>query len=150
MEVILLEKMRNLGNLGDTVMVKPGYGRNYLLPTGKAVRATKRNIEHFELRRAELEAKAKAQLDAANAKATEIMQMPAVTITAMASDEGRLFGSVGAREIVEMIHARGIEVNKSDVDLPMGTIRQTGEHEVNIHLHTDVTVTISVQVIAEA
>ena len=150
MQVILLEKIRNLGSLGDQVNVKAGYGRNFLIPQGKAVPATKSNVEHFESRRAELEAKAADSLAAAQARLESIQGLGSITITAKAGDEGKLFGSIGTRDIAEAISAVGVEVAKSEVRLPLGTIRETGEFDVVIAVHTDVTATIKVIVIAEA
>lgn len=148
MEVILLEKMGKLGDLGDKVKVKPGYGRNYLVPQGKALPATDGNLAEFEARRAELE---KAQADAlASAQSrAATLEGKAVVITANAGDEGKLFGSVGTREIIDALAEVGAEVDKSEIRLPEGAIRQTGEYEVSIHLHTDVDVAVTVTVEAE-
>ncbi len=149
MDVILLEKIRNLGNLGDKVSVKPGYGRNFLLPTGKAVMATKDNMEAFEARRAELEAKAADQLSAAEARAAKLAELETVTITSRAGDEGKLFGSISAADIADAIVAAGVEVSKKEVKLPEGTLRQVGEYEIAVVLHSDVTATVNVEVVAE-
>ncbi len=149
MDVILLEKIRNLGNLGDKVSVKPGYGRNFLLPTGKAVMATKDNMEAFEARRAELEAKAADQLSAADARAAKLAELETVTITSRAGDEGKLFGSISAADIADAIVAAGVEVSKKEVKLPEGTLRQVGEYEIAVVLHSDVTATVNVEVVAE-
>ncbi|BDX07964.1 50S ribosomal protein L9 [Planctobacterium marinum] len=150
MEIILLDKIANLGGLGDTVNVKSGYARNFLFPKGKAVPATKVNVEKFEARRAELEAKIAAELDAANAKAEKLAEIAEVTIAAPAGDEGKLFGSVGTRDIADAITAAGLEVAKAEVKLPTGTIRETGEFEIDIQFHADVTATVKLQVIREA
>jgi large subunit ribosomal protein L9 len=149
MEVILLEKVRNLGGLGDQVKVKSGYGRNYLIPTGKAVMATKSNIAAFEERRAELEAKANEQLSAAQARAEKLAGLGVVTIAARAGEEGKLFGSVSAADIADAVTAAGVEVAKSEIKLPEGPIRATGEFELQVALHTDVDQAINVQVVAE-
>jgi len=148
MQVILLEKIRNLGELGDCVDVANGYGRNYLLPQGKAVPATKENLEKFEARRAELEAKAAEVLAAAQARAEKINELT-VTIEAYAGDEGKLFGSVGTRDIAEAATKAGVELNKSEVRLPHGALRQTGEYEIECHLHSDVTATLKLNIVAE-
>ncbi|WMS88719.1 50S ribosomal protein L9 [Pleionea litopenaei] len=149
MEVILLEKIRNLGDLGDKVSVANGYGRNYLVPHGKAVPATKDNLEAFEARRAELEKQAAELLSAAEARAEKLKEL-VVTIPANAGDEGKLFGSIGTRDIADAITAAGTEVEKAEVKMPHGVIRNTGEFEIDLALHTDVTVTIKVNVVPEA
>jgi large subunit ribosomal protein L9 len=149
MEVILLEKIRNLGDLGDQVNVKPGYGRNYLIPQGKAVRATAENKEIFESRRAELEKTAKDALTRANARA-RAMEDLVLEISSRASEEGKLFGSVGVHEIVDAAAAADVEIDKAEVNLPTGPIKLTGEHMVEIALHPEVTATIQVVVVAEA
>ncbi|MEY3041688.1 MAG: ribosomal protein [Pseudomonadota bacterium] len=148
MDIILLERVRNLGNLGDEVTVKNGYGRNFLIPQGKAVRATKENREVFEGRRAELEAQAVAQLKAAQDRAAGLAEL-AVTITARASDEGKLFGSVGAREIADAVTEAGQAVTKDEVLLPVGPLRSIGEFSVDLQLHSDVTTAVTVNVIPE-
>ena len=149
MEVILLEKVENLGNLGDKVKVRAGYGRNYLLPHGKATTATPENIKAFEVRRAELEKAAADSLAAANARREKI-EGNTVTIKAKAGDEGKLFGSVGAGEVAEAVsQAAGVEVEKREVRMPSGPLRSVGEYEVELHLHTDVNVAVSVVVEAE-
>ena len=149
MEVILLEKVRNLGDLGEQIKVKSGYGRNFLIPQGKAVMATKDNIAKFEERRAELEAKAAELLAAAEARAAKLAELDVITIGANAGEEGKLFGSVGASDIADAITAAGAEVAKSEVKLPEGAIRQTGEFELMIQLHTDVTQSVNIAVVAE-
>ncbi|ALU43834.1 MULTISPECIES: 50S ribosomal protein L9 [Pseudoalteromonas] len=150
MQVILLDKIANLGGLGDQVSVKSGFARNFLFPKGKAVPATKANIETFEARRAELEAKIAEELTAAQARAEKLEALAEVTLVSKAGDEGKLFGSIGTRDIADAITAVGLEVAKSEVRLPTGTIRETGEFDVTIQLHTDVTTAIKVIVIAEA
>jgi large subunit ribosomal protein L9 len=148
MEVILLEKVENLGNLGDRVNVKPGYGRNFLIPSGKATPATEEHIKAFEARRAELE---KAVADAVAQAETRRDQLAglSVTIAAKAGDEGKLFGSVGAIDIADAITAAGVAIERSEVRLPEGSLRHTGEHVVNVHLHTDVNAEVTVIVEAE-
>ncbi|WP_097460871.1 50S ribosomal protein L9 [Mangrovitalea sediminis] len=148
MEVILLEKIANLGALGDKVRVKNGFGRNFLVPYGKAVPATKANIEAFEARRAELEKAAAEAFAGAEARAEKLKEL-ALTITAKAGDEGKLFGSIGVRDIADAVTATGIEVGKSEVRMPEGPIRNTGEFDITLQLHSDVTVDIKVTVVAE-
>ena len=150
MDIILLDKIANLGGLGDTVSVKAGYARNFLFPQGKAVPATKANVEKFEQRRAELEAKIAEQLKAAEARAEKVQELAEVTIAAPAGDEGKLFGSIGTRDIAEAITAAGVEVAKAEVKLPTGTLRETGEFEIDLQLHSDVMTSIKLIVIAEA
>ena len=149
MEVILLENIGNLGGLGDKVDVKAGYGRNYLVPQGKAVPATRSNIAEFETRRAELEAAAAAALSAAEQRAEAINALQPVTIGANAGDEGKLFGSVGTRDIADAVTAAGCEVDKAEVRLPEGPLRELGEFEVDIQVHGDVTATVVIAVVAE-
>ena len=148
MDVILLEKIDNLGGLGDKVSVKSGYGRNYLIPSGKAVSATKENIAEFEARRAELEKQAAEALAAAEARKAQIEALGTVTIARKAGDEGRLFGSVGTSDIAEAVTAAGVEVAKREVRLPSGPFHTTGEFEVDLHLHTDVNATVNLAVVA--
>ena len=148
MELILLEKVRNLGNLGDKVNVKPGYGRNYLLPQGKAVRVNAANLEAFEKRRAEYEAKANTLLADAEARKAKLADA-SVTITAHASPEGKLYGSVGPRDIAEAFQASGHTLNKGEVIQGEGPIRHTGEFDVVISLHADVQTTVKVIVVGE-
>ena len=150
MDIILLDKVANLGGLGDQVNVKSGYARNFLFPQGKAVPATKSNVEKFEARRAELEEKIAEELSAAQAKAEKLEALEEVTIAAPAGDEGKLFGSIGTRDIADAITAAGVEVAKSDVRLPTGTLRETGEYDIDVQLHTDVAATVKVVIIAEA
>lgn len=150
MDLILLQKVVNLGNLGDKVTVKPGYGRNFLVPQGKAVPATAANLEQFEARRAEYEAKAQATLDSANARMAKLDEA-SVTVPANASAEGKLYGSVGPREIAEALSKQyGVEIGKSEVVMGEGPIRHTGEFEVVVHLHADVGTTVKVNVVPEA
>lgn len=149
MEVILLEKVSNLGNLGDRVKIKSGYGRNYLVPQGKAVPATATKIAEFEARRAELEKIAADRLAEAN-KRGEALGKIEVVIAHKAGDEGKLFGSIGTHAIADAITAKGVKVEKAEVRLPNGAIRHTGNFDVAIHLHTDVEVTLAIKVIAEA
>ncbi|MDD4862498.1 MAG: 50S ribosomal protein L9 [Alishewanella agri] len=150
MQIILLDKVANLGGLGDNVTVKSGYARNFLFPQGKAVPATKANIEKFEARRAELEAKLAADLAAANDRAAKVAELAQVTIASKAGDEGKLFGSVGTRDIADAITEAGVAVSKAEVKLPNGTLRETGEFEIDLQLHAEVIATIKVVIIAEA
>ncbi|TBR39937.1 MULTISPECIES: 50S ribosomal protein L9 [Dyella] len=148
MELILLEKVRNLGNLGDKVKVKPGYGRNYLLPQGKAVPVNAANLEAFEKRRAEYQAKADKQLTDAQSRHGKLEGV-SVTISAHSSPEGKLYGSVGPREIAEALQAAGHDVHKGEVILGEGPIRLTGEYDVVISLHADVQGSVKVIVVGE-
>lgn len=149
MEIILLDKVANLGSLGDKVDVKAGYARNYLVPQQKAVPATKKNVEFFEERRAELEAKLADVLDTAKARAEKINSLATVTIASKAGDEGKLFGSIGTRDIAQAVTAAGAEVAKSEVRLPNGVLRTVGEHEVHFQVHSDVFAKLNVNIIAE-
>jgi large subunit ribosomal protein L9 len=149
MQLILLQKVTNLGNLGDKVTVKPGFGRNFLVPQGKAVPATEANIAEFEAKRADYEAKAKASLDAAEQRRGKL-EDASVTIYANASTEGKLYGSIGPREIAEALTRAGTEVNKSEVIMGEGAIRRVGEYEVTVHLHADVELPVKVVVEPEA
>ncbi len=148
MQVILLEKVGKLGNLGDQVNVKAGYGRNYLIPYGKAVPATAANVADFETRRADLEAAAAEKRGVAEARAAQLAEL-SVTIEANAGDEGKLFGSIGTRDIANAVNAAGVDINKSEVRLPNGVIREVGEYEVDIQLHSDVTQAVKLAVVAE-
>ena len=148
MEVILLEKIENLGNLGDRVNVKPGFGRNYLLPQGKAAPATAENIAEFEARRAELEKAEAEALALAESRRDSLADM-VVTISAKAGEEGKLFGSVGTSDIADAIIAAGVEVERNEIRLPEGAFRQTGEYDIDLHLHTDVNVTVKLVIEAE-
>ncbi|EEO03661.1 TPA: 50S ribosomal protein L9 [Vibrio cholerae] len=149
MQVILLDKIGNLGSLGDTVNVKSGYARNFLIPQGKAVMATKVNVAMFESRRAELEAKVAEQLAAAQTRADQVNALEAVVIASKAGDEGKLFGSIGTRDIADAITAAGVKVSKSEVRLPEGALRNVGAYEVSVQLHSEVFATAKVQVVAE-
>ena len=149
MEVILLENISKLGKLGETVNVKAGFGRNFLIPQGKAVHATEANTAEFEERRAELEAAAEGLLAAAQRRADAVNELGLVSISAIAGEEGKLFGSVGTRDIAEAIVALGCEVDKSEVRLPDGALRDLGEYEIAIQVHGEVTAAIALAVIAE-
>jgi large subunit ribosomal protein L9 len=149
MEVILLEKIANLGSLGDKVSIKNGYARNYLIPQGKAVVATAKKIAEFEVRRAELE-KAAAEKLATAQKRAEALSKLNITIAHKAGDEGRLFGSVGTHAIADAIVKAGVVVEKQEIRLPHGTIRHLGDFDVDIHLHTDVNAKIAIKITAEA
>ena len=146
MNVILLEKIHKLGDLGDQVKVKAGYGRNYLIPYGKAVPATQSNIDAFEARRAELEKAAAERLQKAQQRG-EALADSNVTIEAKAGEEGKLFGSIGVRDIADAVSAMGTEVEKSEVLLPEGPIRVTGEYQIGLQLHTDVQVSINLNIV---
>ncbi|MEP0203725.1 MAG: 50S ribosomal protein L9 [Halioglobus sp.] len=149
MEVILLENIGNLGGLGDKVNVKSGYGRNFLIPQGKAVAATAANLVEFEARRAELEAAAATVLAAAETRAEAINGFGLLTIEANAGEEGKLFGSIGTRDIADALTAAGTEVDKSEVRLPDGALRELGEYEVAIAVHHDVSAMVVVAVVPE-
>jgi len=149
MEVILLDNVGSLGGLGDRVDVKPGYGRNFLIPQGKAVPATPENVEKFEARRAELEAAAAATLEAAQKRAEGIQALDQLKIAATSGEEGKLFGSVGTRDIAEALTAAGCETDKSEVRLPDGAIRELGEYEIMIQLHAEVATTANIVIVAE-
>jgi large subunit ribosomal protein L9 len=148
MEIILLEKIENLGAMGDRVKVRPGYGRNYLVPKGKAKPATPENIAAFEAMRADLEQAAAEALAAAEARRDKLEGM-SITIAANAGDEGKLFGSVGTADIADAITAQGVEVDRHEVRLPNGVFRQTGEYDVQVHLHSDVNATIKLDITPE-
>ncbi len=151
MEIILLEKVDNVGSLGDKVAVKSGFARNYLIPQGKAVFASPANVKVFEERRAELEKQAADKLAAAEARRTQFAALEeGVTITHKAGEEGKLFGSVGTVDIVAACEAAGVEVARSEVRMPEGAFRMTGEYTVALHLHADVDVDLKVNVVAEA
>ena len=149
MQLILLQNVLNLGKLGDKVTVKPGYGRNFLVPHGKAVPATEANLAEFEAKRAEYEAKAKASLDDAESRKAKL-EGAEVTIHANAATEGKLYGSVTNRDIAEALTKAGFEVEKSEVILGEGAFRHTGEYEVLLHLHADVETTVKVIVAPDA
>lgn len=148
MEIILLEKVVNLGGLGDQVKVKSGYARNFLIPKGKATLATVANLARFEARRAELERVAAEVLAKAKARAEQLAEL-IVTLSVKTGNEGRLFGSVGAADIADAVSAAGINLQKNEVRLSTGSIRQIGEYDVDLHLHTEVKTQIRVNVIAE-
>ncbi|WP_375321299.1 50S ribosomal protein L9 [Aliivibrio logei] len=147
MQVILLDKIGNLGSLGDQVNVKAGYARNFLIPQGKAVMATKANVEMFETRRAELEANVAKQLAAAEARAESVNALE-VTIASKSGDEGKLFGSIGTRDIADAATAAGVAIAKSEVRLPEGALRTTGSFEVSIQLHSEVFAILKLEVVA--
>ncbi len=149
MNIILLDKIANLGGLGDQVSVKSGYARNFLFPQGKAVPATKDNVEKFEARRAELEAKMTEVLNAAQARADQLTALEAVTILSRAGEEGKLFGSVGTRDIADAVSAAGVAVTKAEVKLPTGTLRELGEYDIDVQLHAEVTTTVKLVIAAE-
>ncbi|TZF90543.1 50S ribosomal protein L9 [Cognatilysobacter lacus] len=148
MQLILLQNVTNLGRLGDKVNVKPGYGRNFLVPQGKATPATPANLADFEARRAEFEAKAKSQLEGAEARRASL-EGAEVTISANASAEGKLFGSVTPRDIAEQLTKTGHPVDKSEVVLGEGAFRRTGEYQVIVRMHADVEQTVKVIVVGE-
>ena len=147
MDVILLEKVRNLGNLGDKVSVKPGYGRNFLIPQNKAVFATAKSIELFEQRRAELEKKANQALSSAEQRAAKLNDTTLV-ISAMASDEGKLYGSVGVNEIKDALIEKSIEISKREIVLPEGPLHSVGTFTVEIHVHSDVIANLQIEIVA--
>ncbi len=148
MNVILLEKVNNLGDLGDQVNVKAGYGRNFLIPQGKAVSATADNVARFEARRAELEKAAAEKLTAAEAR-KEALGKLTLTIAQKAGEEGKLFGSVGTTDIANAITEAGVEVSKSEIRLPEGALRHIGEFEIDVEFHTDVVATIALEIVPE-
>lgn len=150
MEVILLEKVRNLGNLGAKVNVKPGFARNFLLPTRKAISATEANLVKFEASRAEHEKHANEILVQAQAKAEKIIILASVTIPAKIAEEGKLYGSVGIADIAEAIHKAGVPVEKSEIKMPTGPIRHIGEYEIHLYFHSDVSSVIKVNVVPES
>lgn len=148
MDVILLEKVDNLGGLGDKVKVKAGYGRNYLIPTGKATPATPENVARFEARRAELEKTAADALAAAETRRQGLEGLE-ITITSKAGEEGKLFGSVGTTDIIQAAADAGHTIEKHEVRMPEGAFRMVGEYEIMLHLHTDVDVAIRINVTPE-
>lgn len=149
MEIILLDKIAHLGGLGDTVKVKSGYARNYLIPQKKAVMATKANLEKFEAMRQELEQKIAATLAVAQERCAKINEIGTLVIPAKAGDEGKLFGSIGTRDIADAFAAAGAEVSKSEISLSTGVLRSVGDYEIGINLHADVKTTITVSVVAD-
>lgn len=148
MDVILLDKVGKLGNVGDKVAVKAGFGRNYLIPSGKALPATNNNLAEFEARRAELEVAAAEKKSDAEARAEKLAELE-VTIAANAGDEGKLFGSIGTRDISDAITAAGVEVSKAEVKLPEGALREVGEYDVDIQLHSEVQQAVKIIIVAE-
>jgi len=148
MNVILLDKIGKLGGLGDQVTVKPGYGRNYLVPYGLAVPATKDNVAAFEAQRSELEAQAADRKAEAEGRAAQLNEIE-LSLVSKSGDEGKLFGSIGPRDLAEAIASAGIDVAKSEVRMPGGPIRQTGEYDIALHLHAEVYATVRVVVVAE-
>ena len=148
MEVILLQKVANLGNIGDRVKVRSGFGRNFLLPQRKATLATPEHVARFEAHRAELEKAAREQLQGAEERAAAMKEFK-LTITAKAGTEGKLFGSIGTSDIAEACTQAGFKVERSEVRLPNGPLRMVGEHTVSLHLHTDIDVPVAVSIIAE-
>lgn len=149
MEVILLDKIGRLGGLGDKVKVRNGYARNYLLPLKKAVLATKENLAKFEAERAQFEAKIAAELKAAQDRAAKLAEIATFEIAAQAGDEGKLFGSVGTRDIADAATAAGVEVHKSEVRLPDGVLRSVGQYDIEIQVHPDVKVKVVVSIVPE-
>lgn len=148
MEIILLQKVANLGQIGERVKVKPGYARNYLVPTGRATLATPANVAKFEAQRAELEAKAAGELKVAQDRAAKFESFK-LELRAKAGSEGKLFGSIGTADIAEAAVKAGQPISRSEVRMPNGPIRTVGEHQVELHLHTDVDVTLAVTIVAE-
>ncbi|MBA4696287.1 MAG: 50S ribosomal protein L9 [Legionella sp.] len=146
MEVILLEKIKHLGNLGDKVQVKPGYGRNFLIPQSKAVFATEENIQRFEERRESLEKKANQVLAQAEQRAAKLNDTT-VTISALASEEGKLYGSVGPNEIKEALDAQSLNASKREIVMPQGMIHSIGDYDVEVHVHSDIVATLHIRVI---
>jgi len=148
MDIILLQKVANLGNIGDRVKVKSGFGRNYLLPQGKATVATPDNIKRFEARRAELEKAAHEHLSSAEQRAEALKEFKLV-IPSKAGTEGKLFGSIGTADIAEAATKAGIKIERSEVRLPNGALRTIGDHSVVLHLHADIDVPLAVTIVAE-
>ncbi len=148
MEVILLEKVTKLGGLGDKVTVKAGYGRNFLIPTGKAVPATASNVESFAARRADLEKAAADKLATAEKRAEQLKELE-LTLAVKAGDEGKLFGSIGTRDLADLIGSTGIEASKAEIRLPNGPLRTTGTFEIGLQLHPDVKTSLTVHVVPE-
>jgi large subunit ribosomal protein L9 len=149
MEVILLETITNLGDLGDKVSVKPGYGRNFLIPKGKAVPATADNVAQFEERRAELERAAAEAMAAARSRADAIEALDVITIAANAGEEGKLFGSIGTRDIASAVSAAGCEIDKAEVKLPDGALRELGDYTIAVQLHAEVMSELNIAVVPE-
>jgi len=149
-EIILLERIRKLGTLGQKVKVKAGYGRNYLIPEGKAVSATKENIAKVEVRRAEFEKLEAEHLQAAQARGNALVALKVITLKAKAGEEGKLFGSVGTRDIAEAMTEAGVEVSKSEVHLPTGALRNVGEYDIEVEFHSEVRVVVKLSIVPEA
>ncbi len=150
MEIILLDKVENLGGIGDCVKVKAGYARNYLIPQGKATPATEENLARMEAHRAELERKAADENSQAEGRAEQVRQLGSISITAKLGSEGKLFGSVGTVDIAEACEAAGVHIERSEVRLADGPIKVAGDHQVDIHLHSDLNVPLNVVVTGEA
>tara|TARA_E500000331_G_C17053825_1_gene625196 strand:- start:84 stop:533 length:450 start_codon:yes stop_codon:yes gene_type:complete len=149
MEVILLENIASLGELGEKVQVRSGYGRNFLIPKGKAVPASEENISLFEVRRAELEKTASELVAKTEARASSIESLETIEIQANAGEEGKLFGSIGTRDIAEAVSSAGCEVDKSEIRLPDGALRQLGEYQISIQLHGNASATVNVSIVQE-
>lgn len=150
MEVILLERIRNLGALGEKVKVKSGYGRNYLVPQGKAVYATPANVAKFEARRAEFEKIAADHVAEAQARQKALLALGVITIAAKAGEEGKLFGSIGTRDLADAITVAGVEVAKSEVHLPAGSIRTTGEYDILVEFHSDIEAMVKFNIVSDS
>ena len=148
MDIILLQKVANLGNIGDRVKVRSGYGRNYLLPHGKATLATPDNVKRFEARREELEKAAREHLTSATERAAALKDFK-LTMIAKAGTEGKLFGSIGTSDVAEALGKQGFKVERSEVRMPNGPLRMVGEHSVGLHLHADIDVPLAVSIVAE-
>lgn len=148
MEIILLDRVINLGKLGELVNVKPGYARNYLFPTGKATRATAANLKTFEAQRAELERKAGDALTAAEGRSRQIMEL-AIKMLVKTGEEGKLFGSINAKMIADAITQAGVTVHKQEVRLTNGSLREIGKHEIQLHLHPEVNTTLTIEIVSE-
>jgi len=149
MDVILLDKVENLGGLGDVVSVRPGYGRNYLIPGGRAIPATDANRKIFDERRAELEKAAAEALAVAERRRDAIQELAVISIAQRAGEEGKLFGSVGTTDIATAVTAAGVELHKHEVRLPTGVLRQTGNYDIDVHLHPEVNATVKIEIVAE-
>lgn len=150
MQVILLEKVQNLGELGETVKVRPGYGRNFLVPTGKAIPATKDNIAEFEKRRTALEKVQGDALAASMARKAEIDALGELVVVRKASEEGKLFGSVGTADVAEAIASNGIDVSRNEIRMPAGSIREVGAFDITVHLQAEVDAAVTLKIVAEA
>ena len=148
MKVILLDRVENLGAIGDLVSVKSGYGRNYLIPNGKAALATAQNIKDLEKKKEELEKRAAEQLEAAKSRG-ELIQGMSLTISANVESEGKLYGSVGPVDIVEAFEKVGVSVERSEIRMPDGPIREVGESEISLHFHSDVDIPVTLNVVSE-